>query len=261
MAGLTALAGACFLAVAGSALAQNAEPENAKSLLEKVKRRDLDRQMAAGQTYLDRLAEDLAKGQKESETMQANITATNTLQKESATHLSELGTQRKRLEQVIGLTALRIEAEKLKAEGLQLLADAQAKALVALNKRADETNLRSSLAAAEMKVLAQAESSGAGNPAAKDSASQVHTPLAELRKKLAASEVIAANAEKVAREAMRAASSRLELADIAGTKAKKKASTVEGDLPAIAEKPLDLEEKQPKQEEHSTKGKKPASPK
>ena len=57
------------------------------------------------------------------------------------------------------------------------------------------------------------------------------------------SEVVAANAEKVARDAMRAASVRLELADIASVKAKKKAGTVESDLPEIAEKPLDLEEK------------------
>ena len=145
------------------------------------------------------------------------------------------------MEQVVSLTALRIEAEKLKSEGLQMLADAQAKALVALSKRADETNLRTALGAAEMKALAQSEA-----PAATDSAAkEAHVPLAELRKKLASSEVLAGNAEKVARDAMRAASVRLELADAAGTKAKRKAGTVEGDLPEIAEKPVDLEEKQP----------------
>ena len=241
MTGLAALASICILTAAGSATAQKAEPENAKALLEKVKRRDLDHQMAAGQTYLDRLAEDLAKGQKESEALQANIAATNNLQKESATHLTELAGQRKRMEQVVSLTALRIEAEKLKSEGLQMLADAQAKALVALSKRADETNLRTALGAAEMKALAQSEA-----PAATDSAAkEAHVPLADLRKKLATSEVLAANAEKVARDAMRAASVRLELADAAGTKAKRKAGTVEGDLPEIAEKPVDLEEKQP----------------
>ena len=240
MAWLGALAGICVLTVAGSAPAQNAEPENAKALLEKVKRRDLDRQMAAGQTYLDRLAEDLAKGRKEAETMQSNIDATSSLSKETAANLSQFTGQRKRLEQVIALTALRIEAEKLKAEGLQLLADAQTKALAALTKRGEETELRASVGATELKLLGQTEPAAAAEPAGKP-----HTPLSELRKKLAASEVIAANAEKVARDAMRAASARLELADIAGAKAKRKAGTVEGDLPEIAEKPLDLEEKQP----------------
>ncbi len=239
MAGLAALAGICIITMAGSALAENAEPENAKSLLEKVKRRDLDRQMAAGQTYLDRLAEDLAKGRKEAENLQSNINATGNLLKESGTQLSQFVGQRKRLEQVISLTTMRIEAEKLKSEGLQLLADAQNKALAALTRRAEETELRSSLGAAELKLLGQTEAAPAAEPAGKG-----HPPLSELRKKLAASEVIAANAEKVARDAMRAASAKLDLADIAGAKAKRKAGTVEGDLPEIAEKPLDLEEKQ-----------------
>lgn len=240
MAGIVALAAVCLLAATGSAPAQNAEPENAKALLEKVKRRDLDRQLAAGQTYLDRLAEDLAKGRKEAETMQTNIDATKGLQKETAAQLSQFTGQRKRLEQVIALTALRIEAEKLKGEGLQLLADAQAKSLAALNKRAEETELRASVGAAELKLLGQAEAVPATEPAGK-----AHASLSELRKKLAASEVLAANAEKIAREAMRAASARLDQADLAGAKAKKKAGMVEGDLPEIAEKPVDLEEKQP----------------
>lgn len=241
MAGLAALAGICILTLAGSALAENAEPENAKTLLEKVKRRDLDRQMAAGQTYLDRLAEDLAKGRKEAETMQANIEATSNLIKETAANHSQFVGQRKRLEQVISLTAMRIEAEKLKGEGLQLLADAQAKALAALNKRGEETELRAAVGAAELKLLA-ADSAPVTETTGKEA--RAHTPMNDLRKKLAASEVVAANAEKIAREAMRAASAKLELADIAGAKAKRKAGTVEGDLPEIAEKPLDLEEKQ-----------------
>ena len=256
MSGLAALAGICILTAAGSAPAQNAEPDNAKALLEKVKRRDLDRQMAAGQTYLDRLTEDLAKGRKEAETMQANIDATSGLIKESAASLSQFTGQRKRLEQVVALTAMRIEAEKLKGEGLQLLADAQAKALAALNKRGEETELRASVGAAELKLLGQTEPA----PAA-ESAAKTHTPLSELRKKLANAEVIAANAERIARDAMRAASAKLELADVAGTKAKRKAGTVEGDLPEIAEKPVDLEEKQPAAEKKAAPAKKAAPPK
>ena len=240
-------AGVCLLGLAVSALAQTAEPDNAKVLLEKVKRRDLDRQIAARQTDIDRLAEDLAKGHKEAETMQGNIDATSGLQKESATHLSQLLSQRKRLEQVIQLTSLRIEAERLKAEGLQLLADAQGKALAALTKHAEETDVRSALGAAELKVLAPSEVASGTEPAGKDGTAKMRPNVADLRKKLALSESASANAEKIARDAMRAASSKLELADIAGLKAKKKAVGVESDLPEIAEKPLDLEEKAPVQ--------------
>ena len=240
MARSATFAGVCLLGLAASALAQTAEPDNAKTLLEKVKRRDLDRQITARQTDLDRLAEDLAKGHKEAENMQANVEATSNLQKESATHLSQLLSQRKRLDQVIQLTTLRIEAERLKAEGLQLLADAQGKALVALTKRAEETDARAGLGGAELKLVAPADAAPGTDAAAK-----THPSLVDLRKKLALSESAAASAEKIARDAMRAASSKLELADIAGLKAKKKAAGVESDLPEIAEKPVDLEEKKP----------------
>jgi hypothetical protein len=244
MARRATFASVCLLGLAASALAQTTEPDNAKVLLEKVKRRDLDRQITARQTELDRLAEDLAKGHKEAETMQANIDATSGLLKESAANLSQLHNQKKRLEQVIELTTLRIEAERLKAEGLQLLNDAQTKALSALTKRAEETDLRASLGAAELKALAPPDDAPAAEGAAKD-APRARPAFTELRKKLALSESAAASAEKIARDAMRAASAKLELADIAAVKAKRKGSNIEGDLPEIAEKPLDLEEKQP----------------
>lgn len=241
-------AGVCLLAMAGTAFTQTDAPDNAQSLLAKVKRRDLDRQLSAKQTGLSRLAEDLAKGHKEAETMQGNIDATGALLKESGANLSKFHGERKRLEQVLELTLLRIEAEKLKADGLKLLGDAQAKALAALTKRAEETDLRSSLGAAELKLLTPESTEPAAVPpvkagTAKEGAAKSRATLADLRKKLALSETKAANAEVVAREAMRTASIRLEQADIASVKAKRKAASVEGDLPAIAEKPLDLDEK------------------
>ena len=244
MARSATFAGVCLLGLAASALAETAEPDNAKALLEKVKQRDLDRQITARKTDLDRLAEDVTKGRKEAESMQANVEATGALQKESAAHLSQLLSQRKRLEQVIQLTTLRIEAERLKAEGLQLLADAQGKALVAMTKRAEETDARATLGAAELKLVAPAEAAPATETAAKEPAAK-RPSLPELRKKLLLTENAAANAEKTARDAMRAASSKLELADLAGAKAKRKGSGVESDLPEIAEKPLNLDEKLP----------------
>ena len=234
----TAIIGAS-IALAASALAQTAEPDNAKSLLEKVKRRDLERQVTARQTDLDRLSEDLTKGHKEAETMQANIDTTGGLLKESNANLSQLQNQKKRLEQVIELTTLRIEAERLKAEGLQMLSDAQGKALLALTKRAEVTDTRATLGAAELKMLAPPEGEPAGD------APRARPALTDMRKKLAVSESAAASAEKIARDAMRAASAKLELADIAAVKAKRKGSGGDADLSEIAEKPADADEKVP----------------
>lgn len=238
------LAGACAWPLTGSALSEEEAPDNAQSLLETVKRRDLERQMAAKQTDLDRLAEDLAKGGKEAETMQANIATTGNLLKESTTQLEKLGVQKKRMEQVLELTRMRIEAEMLKADGLKMLAEAQGKTLAALNKRADETNARITVGAAELKQLSPGTFEPNGDSAGKH-AGKGQTVISDLRKKLTVSETLSASAEKIAREAMHAASAKLELANVASGKAKKKAANVEGDLPEIGEKPLDLEEKAP----------------
>lgn len=245
----TFLAGVCCLALAGSALAQADAPDTAQALFANVKQRDVERQVAAKQTGLDRLAEDLARGQKEAEALQANIAATGKLVKESAAELDKLTSQRKRLDQVLELTRLRIEAEKLKADGLKMLGEAQAKALAALTKQAEETNARASLGAAELKLLSPAPAEAGAEPAAKDAARTTRLGMLELRKKLAAAETSSSNADMIAHEAMKTAAARLELANIANGKAKRKASTVESDLPAIAEKPLDLEEKAPEKTE------------
>lgn len=239
----TLLIGATCLTLTSSVLAQAEAPDNAQSLLESVKRRDLERQIAAKQTELDRLAEDLAKGQKEAETMEGNIIATGNLLTSSNGQLEKLTAQKKRMEQVLELTRMRIEAEMLKAEGLKMLADAQGKALAAMSKRTEETNVRVTVGTAELKVLTPGGEAVA-EPAGKD-AGKGRVSLTELRKKLSASETSSANAERTAHEAMKAAASKLELANVANGKARKKAANVEGDLPEIGEKPLDLEEKAP----------------
>jgi hypothetical protein len=253
-------AGACALTLAATASAENESADNAQSFLESVKKRELERQMAAKQTELNRLAEDVEKEKKEAETMQANIAATGDLHKESTSQLEKLGAQKKRMEQVLELTRMRIEAEALKAEGLKMLADAQGKTLAALNKRAEETQARIALGAAELKQL----SPGTFEPneeAAGKQAGKGQTTVGDLRKKLAASVSLSASAERIAREAMTAASSKLDLANAAGGKAKKKAANVEGDLPPIADKPLDLEEKAPDKASEDSEQKAPAKAK
>lgn len=240
----TLFAGACAWTIVGSALAQDEAPDNAQSLLETVKRRDLERQVAAKQTDLNRLAEDVEKGKKEAETMQSNIATTGNLLKESTTQLEKLAAQKKRMEQVLELTRMRIEAETLKADGLKMLAEAQGKTLAALNRRAEETNARITVGAAELRQLSPGTFEPNGETAGKPSG-KGQTTVGDLRKKLAASEALSASAERIAREAMHAASAKLDLANVASGKAKKKAANVESDLPEIGEKPVDLEEKAP----------------
>ncbi len=239
--------GLCSVALDRGAMAQGESPENAQALLQKVKRHDLDRQLAAKQTHLDRLAQDLTKEHKEAEVMQQSLGETGNLLKAGGEALEKLVNDKKRLEQVLEVTALRIDAERLKVDGLQLLADAQTKALNALTKRAETTELRANLGAAELKLLSE-------NAPLVDSKGR--SPLADLRKKLNASETAAGNAERTAREAMRTASSRLEQADVASVRAKRKAGSLEGDLPPIAERPLDLDPKEPEPLKNGTAPKK-----
>jgi hypothetical protein len=220
----------CSLALPARAADETPAPENAKTLLERVKRNDLDRQLAAKQTEIDRLAQDLAKEHKDAETMEKSVASTGEMLKASNASLEQLLNDKKRLEQVLELTALRIEAERLKVEGLQRLADAQAKTLAALAKRAEETEARSNLSQAEMKQLSE------NTPAPQGKG---RSPLTELRKKLAISETAAETADRVAQDAMHSASLRLEQADVASVRVKRKADGMQGnaDLPPIAEKP------------------------
>jgi hypothetical protein len=221
--------GLCSFALPAIAADETPAPENAKTLLERVKRNDLDRQVAAKQTEVDRLAQDLAKEHKDAEAMEKSIASTGEMLKASSATLDQLTNDRKRLEQVLELTALRIEAERLKVEGLQRLADAQAKTLAALAKRAEETEARSNLSQAELKQLSE------NTPAAQGKG---RSPLTELRKKLAISETAAETADRVAQDAMHSASLRLEQADVASVRVKRKADGMDSSpLPPIAEKP------------------------
>jgi hypothetical protein len=219
----------CSLALPGHAAEEAPAPENAKTLLERVKRNDRDRLIAAKQTEIDRLAQDLAKEHKDAEAMEKSVASTGEMLKASNTQLEQLLNDKKRLEQVLELTALRIEAERLKVEGLQRLADAQAKALAALAKRAEETDARSNLGNAELKMLSENTPVVPGK----------RSPLTDLRKKLAIAETAAETADRVAQDAMHSASTRLEQADVASVRVKRKAEGMEGgmELPPIAEKP------------------------
>src|SRR2546430_1798060 len=70
MAGATLLAGVLTLTLAPLAFSEDAPPEKAQALLEKVKKGELDRQIAAKQTEIDRLKEDLNKSKKDADSLQ-----------------------------------------------------------------------------------------------------------------------------------------------------------------------------------------------
>ena len=234
--GAVLLAGLFTFALTGPAFSEDAPAEKSQVLLQKVKQRELDRQIAAKQTECDRLKEDLDKGHKDAEGLQQTIEATTSLITESSENLDKLTDERKRLEQTYNLTLARIEAERRKIEGLRNLSGAQGKSLEALTKRIEETDVRSRVRAAEMQMLTQGKSLASEE-------GEGHTELSKLRKVLATSELKTSAEEKLARDAMKAASSKLQVADVAAARAKRMADQIEANADApepVAEKPAEV---------------------
>ncbi len=219
-----------------SAMAQEAEPENARSLLLELKQRDLERQVVSKQREIERTNGDLRLARMQAQKLQESIDATNSLMGDTSTYLEQLLAQKTRLEQVVELTSLRIDAERQKVDGLKALGDAQFKALESVIKHIEETETRANLVNAELRILNDTPNL---EPVA-DGPSGTKTPpeIVELRKKAAADRQTLAAMDKSAGEAMRAASTKLEAADVAAIKAKRKAIDLGLDekLPANAAK-------------------------
>lgn len=231
-----------FLAVvltagAFSALvAQEADQENARSLLMELKQRDLERQVVSKQREIERTNGDLRLARMQAQKLQESIDATNSLMGDTATYLEQLQAQKTRLEQVVELTTLRIDAEKQKVDGLKALGEAQFKALESVIKHIEETETRANLVNAELKILNDTPNL---EPVAEGPGGTRTPPeIVELRKKASAEKVALAAMEKAAGEAMRTAAVKLEAADVAAIKAKRKAIDLGLDekLPAGAEK-------------------------
>ena len=198
-------------------------PEDAQALLQEVKKRDLERQIAAKQTELNRLNEDLTKGRKESDDLKRSIDGMGVAILETTSHVDQLSAEKTRLTQALEVTNLRIEAEKLKLHGLKMLSDAQSKALGTLTNRIEDTDLRATVGTAELKLMSDGPLLDGGDPAAAESSSKLKSQITELKKKRAKNERTTLEANTAAREAMQAASSKLQLADVAAGKAKKRA--------------------------------------
>ncbi len=201
-----------------------AEParHDVTGLLEETKKLDYERKIAAKQTEMDRLDEDLKKGEKEIATLDQGIQKVGTAAEDAAKLLEQFTAQKKRATAELDLLNLRIEAERLKGDGLRMLQSANRKALEAVTKRNEETNARTALVAAETRFLATkapvpAVASGPGKQAAKNDPT-----LADWRKKLAKAERATGTAEHQAREAMSAASTRLQEAENAAARVEKR---------------------------------------
>jgi hypothetical protein len=201
---------------APATLNQDAPPEKARALLDQVKKSEQDRQIAVKQTEIDRLKEDQAKIQRDSEGLEKTIESTSGLTADANEQLATLTMENKRLEHELAVAQARIKAEKLKIEGLRALSEAQGKSLSALSRRAEQADARARLHTIEMEILQD----GRQVPAeGREGESQ--TGLAKARKALAATAAKTDTEERLAHEAMKAAAARMTLAETAATAAQR----------------------------------------
>lgn len=217
--------GAMFFA--GSGLAQSDPPsrENAQAILEDVKKRRLENQIASKQIELQRLEEDHTKRQEEAEGLQRSLDTIASAIGEASGSLERLNADRKRLTDLLELTNLRIDADRLKLDGLKALSDAQIKARDLVINQSEEASLRSGISRAELKLLADRQNPEEGETT-KEDASKASGEIAELAKKLTRSEKASLLASKTSREAMIAANAKMLQADSADARAKKAATTL-----------------------------------
>jgi len=212
-----------------SALGETKPQASAQALLEEAKQSEFERKLATKQTDLDRLGEDSKKGKMEIEALDRSAAKVGAAANEAKGRFEQFSAERKRLAQELEVVNLRIEAEKLKEEGLKLLVIAHTKAREALSRRTDELGLRTMLVAAEMQHMSGKSSSGPAAPATKKGGSKTATARSgttDIRKQLEKAEQATINANTNARQAMDAATLKLAQADAAAAKTEKKQTEV-----------------------------------
>lgn len=217
------LAGAFLLAVCANAPGQADSREKPLVILEGVKQRELEGQIAMKQTELQRLNEDLQKQQSETAALQQSMDAIVIATGEANDMLEQLVMRKKYLSRALELTIQRIDAEKLKVDGLKTLSDAQAKDRERVAKQFEATTIRSNIEGANFRILSQKQGAQEGDAGAKDSSTKLLSEIADLKKKLEKSDRNTAAALKLAREAMGSATAKLLQAENAEARAKKTA--------------------------------------
>jgi len=131
---LTAIALFAFLLLADlpQAMSESGPSPDARALLNEAKKNQAERERAAMQRDLDRLAEEVTKGQQEIADLAKSMSAARNAVVATKDYLDQLAGRKRRILQDLELMPLRIDAEKLKAEGLNLLNTAHAKATEAV---------------------------------------------------------------------------------------------------------------------------------
>ncbi|HEY3899432.1 MAG TPA: hypothetical protein VGM54_12500 [Chthoniobacter sp.] len=223
-------AGICSVLMGGAAWSEEPEapPGKAAALLDQLKKGELDRQIAVRQTEIDRLKEDQANDERDSNELKQTMESTSGLMTNTGDHLATLTTESRRLEHDLAVAEGRITAEKLKMVGLQALADAQGKSLSALERRSEEAAVRSQLRAAELEILQ------AGEQVPGEGHEVPQTALAKARKALAVAEAKATAEERLAHDAMKEAGAKMALAEAKAKLAER-----------LADNDLTLEQPQP----------------
>ena len=217
------LAGTFSLLLCGSAPGQADAREKAQAILDDVKERELETQLELKQTELQRLNEDLQKRQNESEILQRSMDSISIAIAETADSAEQLQARKQHLSRALELTLQRIEAERLKMDGLKALNDAQAKARDRAVRQHEETSVRANIAGAEYRILSQKHPAPEGDEPAKNDTAKLQSEIADLKKKLERTERNTAAALKLARESMTGANAKLLQAETAGSKARKTA--------------------------------------
>ena len=223
--------------------------EKAQAILEDVRERELETQLELKQTELQRLNEDLQKRQNESEILQRSMDSIAIALAEGGDTTEQLLARKKHLSRALELTTQRIEAEKLKMDGLKSLSDAQAKARERAARQHEETTIRSNIAGTEFRILSQKQNVQEDGAKPKDDSAKLVSEIAELKKRLEKADRNTASALKLAREAMTTANAKLLQAESAGARAKKtardwglteNAEPLEGAPEAVGEEPTEL---------------------
>ena len=239
--GAALLAGLFTLTLTATAFSAENAPQKTQVLLDQVKKSELDREVAAKQTSIDRLKEDLDRNKKDAEGLQKTINTTSDLVNDSTKRYEELTAERKRLQHDLNLTLARIDAEGEKIDGLRNLTAAQGKSLNALTRHIEETEVRTQLRAAEMQAIAEGKLAPGD-----DTEDKRHPELVKLRKALSIAEAKTASEEKLARGAMKSAASKVQVADLAAARVQRMADETGAEKTDAAPKEVAPKEIAPK---------------
>lgn len=208
------------------AFSQPASDLNIGALLGEAKKGEHERKLADKQTELDRLNEDVKKGTAEFESLNKGAQKAATAASDASKQLDLLTLQKKRAMRELELLGTRIDAEKLKSEGFRLLEIANRKAQEWVTKRSEENETKAAIVMAETRQIAASAPKIAGDNPPPLAIAKNEPTLTELRKKLAKVERATSTAAHQAREAMTAATTRLQEAENAAARAEKKREEV-----------------------------------